>query len=727
MSLYSSSFYIACHCGIPESGSKGAITSHLPARLKAARRFPHEGLRCDRIVGVEPSGKVLLLTLSRTMDKISQGITEGISRTVRDLPGDTNGELELSSVPQILIGELSDSLSVGVPRRLFDALHHSFSELNDKLASQVEINIAPERDDLVDPIGFNDILQPSPPVFESPQSFDHSDSEKDPDDGLEPSDGPSIGTSDRCCYCLTHASKEELMTTPCCRRSVGSICFEERLKETEKCCLCQAYQSSSDSQYLATPSEDTTDYKYHFIMESFRDGAETKADVETARANLSEQRSSFTEHSAVANVSPTLPNASEALRADTTATKETAVLDKSDISADIETRRMADDRRKRFKYDKPVSLQSLKKLSKDFKLRTAVPDDPTTEISQSAASQQKSEPAKNAHHKPTNSSAFNTATVRAPPTNLQASSGPKVQSPQSKEGGDHHVTKSHRLKLIDRDVIDHLEGFRGGDLLDLVHSALIGRLRQNVCKAFFHQAKFLANGNIEVSICLKCSQESDSMHGMKDWPRAFESFMLTTQLDKYKVTVSHIQIGSMKILQGSEKHMTVETLVRDNSAVLKSLTCPADIRGICWNKSTVGLNLNESTSITITFRTAQQANEAINYGVLWHHERRACRRQGAHPRLIQCAHCQAYGHISKNCCSTPRCRVCAGFHLSAACTYDPAASAACMKCVLCSGPHEATSEHCLSRKAERKRLQLENRFYATRGVKAGQGGTSSAA
>ena len=122
-------------------------------------------------MGVEPSGRVLQLTVYRMMDKLSQGVTDGISRTMEDLPGNTNRELEVKSVAQSLTGESSNSLFVGIPRRLFDALHQSFSELNLKLASRVERNVTPERHDLDHPLVYDDILQESPPVLESAQSL----------------------------------------------------------------------------------------------------------------------------------------------------------------------------------------------------------------------------------------------------------------------------------------------------------------------------------------------------------------------------------------------------------------------------------------------------------------------------------------------------------------------------------------------------------------------------
>ena len=141
-----------------------------------------------------------------------------------------------------------------------------------------------------------------------------------------------------------------------------------------------------------------------------------------------------------------------------------------------------------------------------------------------------------------------------------------------------------------------------------------------------------------------------------------------------------------------EKSTTKKTLVDENTSVLKSLRTPVEIRGICWNKRVTGLKPIERTSITITFSTAQQANEAIEHGLLWNHERRHRRKQGPHPKITQCRNCLAYGHILKYCSSAPRCRVCAGVHFSKECTWDPVTDKACRKCALCGGAHDATNE-----------------------------------
>lgn len=495
------------------------------------------------------------------MNKISQ-VTEDSARTIEDLPGDKNRELGMESGAQNLTRESSNSLSVGVPRRVFDALYHSFSELNSKLASRVEINDTPGSHDSEDTFDSEDTLRPSPLASASAQFLGHHDFCEDAHGFREPFEGQSVGTVDRCCVCSTPATEEELMTTPCCFRAVGSICFDERLEDTTKCCLCQAPETRSDQRCSAAPSEVTSDYKFNFATETLQDD------------------------------------------------------------------------------------------------------------------------------------------------------------------GDHLVTKSHVLKLIDQDVIYYLEDVHPEDLLDFIHSALKNQVHHIACKRFFYEARVQKNGNVSLSICSKCSQDADLMNGMKDWPRAFQSFVLTTQMRSYKVTVENIQIGSMKISRGFEKSKTIQTLVNDNTSVLKSLKTPAEIRGICWNKRVAGLKPIERTSITITFSTAQQANEAIEHGILWNHERRRCRRQGPHPRITQCRNCLAYGHILKDCSSAPRCHVCAGMHLSKECTWDPVADKACRKCALCGGAHDAMNEECNSRKAERQRLQLGNRFYPTGAEKVELDGTA---
>lgn len=132
-----------------------------------------------------------------TLNKISQ-VTEGISRTIADLPGDTNRELEAEKVSQNLTRDLSSSLSEGVPRRVFDILYQSFLELNSKLASGVEINSTQGSHDSECTFDSEGTLQASPPASASAQSLGHYDSCGASHDVSEPFEGQSAGTVDRC-------------------------------------------------------------------------------------------------------------------------------------------------------------------------------------------------------------------------------------------------------------------------------------------------------------------------------------------------------------------------------------------------------------------------------------------------------------------------------------------------------------------------------------------------
>ena len=160
---------------------------------------------------------------------------------MEDLLRKTSRRLDVESVAQKLTKELLNSLSAGVPRRIFDALYQPFAQLNSKLASRVEINIAPECHDSGHRSDLEGTSRPTPPVSASAQFLGHNDFCEGPHDTLELSEVQSEGMVDRCCVCSTLASEKELVKTLCYFRDVRSICLEERLQETGKCCLCQVH------------------------------------------------------------------------------------------------------------------------------------------------------------------------------------------------------------------------------------------------------------------------------------------------------------------------------------------------------------------------------------------------------------------------------------------------------------------------------------------------------
>lgn len=223
----------------------------------------------------------------------------------------------------------------------------------------------------------------------------------------------------------------------------------------------------------------------------------------------------------------------------------------------------------------------------------------------------------------------------------------------------------------------------------------------------------MGNRCINLSICLNCSQEPGLMNGPTNRYLVFESFVLTDRQRSYRVTMGHIQVRTMNIVNNFDKIKTTQKLLKDNASVLKSLTGQTDVRDIRWNGSATSFKPQDYASITVTFSSSQLANEAIEHGPLWNHERRVCKTQAPCHRITQCGNCQAYSHISKECSSAPRCCLCAGMHISTACPHDPAVDKQSLRCALCGNAHNAMDEDCNSRKAERQRLQLERRFYRT--------------
>ena len=594
-------------------------------------------------------------------------------------PGDTTSEPGAKRV------ELCNPSSEGVLQRMFDNLYQSFSQLNAKLASKVEIKTASKCSDSVAPFDCERASGPRPPASGSPHSLDRISFGDEFRGSLEQNEdqGQCVAAADRCCMCLTAASDEELMMTPCCLRAVGSICFQEGLQENGKCCLCQVDPYKSNLPPLREPSDDTSDYKVHFVPATRQGETTYEAPLETSTVWCAEQSNSFSLGNTVADDPPPVLDFSEPLMVNATETQE----------------------KQNLIYSPNTEKVECELLTPLFKSQS---------FTQNPATQQWCEQAKNVQRKMLDTSNQTSLTVSALPKQSDISTILEERDNQTEEQVGHLTTTIHKLKLFDRDVIDYLKDIDEESLLDLVHSAFRERVHRTACKRFFQRAQVRQRRCIHLSICSTCSQDPDLIPGLKDGNFVFQSFVLTTQLRRYQVTVCHIQIGTMSIMPGSEKSKTIQTLLDNNASVLKSFRKPADIRGIHWNTSIASLKSDDYATITVTFSTAQQANEAIKHGILWNDERRECKGTVARLRITQCRNCQAYGHVFKECSSAARCCICAGMHLSTACTHNPTVEKGCLKCALCGGAHNATDDElCKTRKAERHRLLLKNQFYPT--------------
>ena len=595
-------------------------------------------------------------------------------------PEDTTKE------PGVNRAELCIPSSEGVPRRMFDALYQSFSQLNAKLVSKFEIKMSSTCSDSVPHEGASG---PRPPASESAHPLDLISFDDDIRGSLEQIEDQGLGVAaaDRCCMCSTVASDEELMTTPCCLRTVGSICFEEGLQDSGKCCLCQVHPYESNLPSLGEPSDDAFDYKVHFVPALRQKGKPYKAPIETSAIQCAEQPNSFSMGSTVVDDSPPLIDLSEPLIVNAVEHQKNHILMHSHDTEKVECEPLTPRSKSRSLTHNPVT-------------------------------QKRCEPAKNCQCKTLDTSNQTSITVSALPKISDDSTTSEERSYQTEEQVGHLTTVSHRFRLRYWDVFCYVKRLDEEDLLDLVHSALRERVRRTACKGFFQRAQLMEKCNIDLSICSTCSQYPGLMTCLIDVGSVFESFISATQLRRYQVVLCRIQIGTMDIMRDVDESKTIKKLFNNNASVLKSLKTPADIRAIFWTKSIALLRAREYASVTVTFSTAQQANEAIEHGLLWYGERRECiiKKPVLRLSITQCRRCQAYNHVSQECSSEPRCCVCAGMHLSTSCTHDPTVEKECRKCATCGGTHIATDENCFVRKAEAQLQQLNIRFYPTEWV-----------
>ena len=280
-------------------------------------------------------------------------------------------------------GAKLEERSIGVPRQVFYALYQSFSQLNIKLASRADISITSESDDSGHHLNYQDTPRSSLSESASPHSLKHFDLCHDLQGARKTSEGRIAGTVDRCCVCSTITTEEESMTTPCCLRAVGSICFEEALQETGKCCLCQVHQSRPSSRSSRSLPDSTSEYKVHFATERYHDQSHEKRKTEVNKDNTS-GATIFFAGNAVADGPPCLQ---EAPVVNVTKDKETDVLDLSGPSTNLQTMRTVGERRK-------YSLEELQSYSRGFIFHAPWPKDLVPFLSRNAAKQHSRELAK---------------------------------------------------------------------------------------------------------------------------------------------------------------------------------------------------------------------------------------------------------------------------------------------------------------------------------------------
>ncbi len=211
----------------------------------------------------------------------------------------------------------------------------------------------------------------------------------------------------------------------------------------------------------------------------------------------------------------------------------------------------------------------------------------------------------------------------------------------------------------------------------------------------FTNAMLLENGNLEVQAHAESKDDIERLSRIRGWDYEFEK-SISTPIRTYAVETARINVDSFNLQTRKHKVTAIRELLEGNLHFEVSLLGINDIRDIRWYDG-----YKKGSGLIIEFRTAQQADQVLDCGILIHGECYTC--QPINQELRHCGRCQAYGHDGKDCLSARRCGKCASQHPTSACTSK------LRHCPNCHGPHETKSRSCLARKAYKQSFRYTDR------------------
>ena len=716
---------------------------------------------------------------------VKQGVASGLEEDSYGIRKVVDEAFVQEVVNREISKELTEGLGLGAPQLLFDQLYKSYEELYAKLGAKYEsargynlrlhqrlpkrlprANITPYASRIVsDKHARQD--------GEQALSSDDDGTRREPSEGSEGSKNtPQMseeqkeGSSDRCCMCGTIASQEELTTTMCCSQFVGSICFEEALQETGKCCLCHKTQSHFESGTSIGQSEQEPNYKFHFVetqsqAEDSRknnsitgtfDQLETGATGEGLSSSLVPKKSAeplqcpteFSEWEARRPESRKLvvpeksaeplqcPKKFSEFEARRPESRKLVVPRKSAEPLQCPTEfseweaRRPESRKLVVPEKSAEPLQCPKKFS-EFEARrpesrklvvprkSAEPLQCPTEFSEWEA--RRPEPRKLEDKLLHGTGSFSIVYPEPSKFSLEdLSTQRKMQrlDPLEKNPVTSSITKEYEfvLRLLDQAVSSYLKHLSQDDVSATVSEALEKRLSATIHTTSVFGVLLLESGDIQFKYRAKKSRGPDLEGGAASLAETLEIFV-RARLKPYLVVMYNIEMKSMNLCNQVQRTRVIEELVGLSTHDMQYLSRPDDVRTIHWTTDEKRRRTIETDSVTLGLATAAQANEVIAHGLIWQKRRRCCVKHVSKQNIVQCYNCQKFGHVGKTCTFSPRCRACAGSHQSRKCSLGLNASPRSLKCALCGGPHSANYYFCPVRSGKEIRLQTESRFYPT--------------
>jgi hypothetical protein len=207
-------------------------------------------------------------------------------------------------------------------------------------------------------------------------------------------------------------------------------------------------------------------------------------------------------------------------------------------------------------------------------------------------------------------------------------------------------------------------------------------------------AKQLGSGDVD--LYLKSTRDREELLRLSSsWLKCLGQGA-TIATASYGVTMHGIRTASMEMSpQGVLR--TIQQLKQANA---HQLPPEATIIHVSWLKR---VNAQKPrTSVVVEFGHPEDANTAIDNGLVWEGEPKTCEVYDKTVRVIRCHHCQKFGHLGTQCRAPIKCGTCAGEHSTQSCPTPNR-----KRCANCGGPHSASSATCSI--ALRKRTELDER------------------
>lgn len=157
-------------------------------------------------------------------------------------------------------------------------------------------------------------------------------------------------------------------------------------------------------------------------------------------------------------------------------------------------------------------------------------------------------------------------------------------------------------------------------------------------------------------------------------PQDLES-IVNADIETFGVLMQNVRLLSLNLQPGVKNHAATQMLATANALSLPSLTNHRDLMSVRREKErkvSVG-------NLVVEFATRQQANKAIQNGLVWDDKSHKCIRLVDDSEVHKCSNCQRIGHTLSECTNETACEQCFGPHPSTDCLRRPQTCNCCGK------------------------------------------------